>query len=361
MWKKCWRLRGVRHIQQRRTGEQRIATSEDTKFATKGVAWLWPVIVPVIPVLLAIPLLQFVGLPNIPVAIAPGMLAADGTAILQHSSARIVFAASVALHTGVCLSALIYFWLVLRRTASLDFRPIVAAVLLTGLGVMGAMVWLSQVSPPLVAYRMTYFAIDALLRASTLAADLAGSAPPGSLSPLAIAVLYPSALGVISVIMAAGIACALLRRIGLPHADGWAASFHSNIKILFRCFYVLSLVLVTSTVAALLFFQLPVGLVSIKSAPPGFAAALAGYAGSLATFWGAIYTLTLFSVFVGPLAILYARARRHVENHADGQDLSGWLSDHGINSSMAGNVKNLIVLVAPLLVGPIGDLTQALA
>jgi len=316
--------------------------------------------VPVVPVLFAILLLEFMALTSELAFAIPDALAADVAAAMRHAGGRVTFAAAVALHTGVCLGAMIYFWLILRRIAPLDWGRIVMAMAAMALCVFGLMILLSQVSPRLVVFQMTYFTISALLEASPLASDLIASTLPGGVQPLSVAALYPTVLGIFSVLLAAGVTCAVLRRIGPPHAEGWAASFRANVRIILRSFYVLSLVLVSSSLTALLFVQLPAGLVPTTMAPPGFAAALASYTGSLATFWGGVYTLTLVSVFIGPMAVLYTRAWRHVSDHTDGHDLTAWLTDHGLNTSFPENIKNMIFLLAPLFVGPIGDLTKAL-
>ena len=330
---------------------------EPPRDAPQSLTWLWPMAVPVLPLLFAVLLLQYLGMPAGTDALVPGTMAQGGAAALRHAGDRMAYGVAVAIHTGVCLGVIIFYWIVLRRVATADRPPVLVAVAVMAAAVLAALVLLSQIEPPLDVYRFTYFVFDSLLRASGLARDLTGSGPPGSFSPLAVAVLYPSTLGILSVVLAAGIACAVLRRIGPPHGDGWAADFRGNIRVLYRCFYALSAVLVTSTATALLFFQLPVGVIDADNAE--FATAVSGYAARVATFWGGIYTLTLFAVYAAPLAILYERARRHVDDHGGGLDLMDWLHEHGFDSSIRENLKNLVVVLAPLLVGPLGEISRA--
>jgi hypothetical protein len=334
-------------------------TARDHRGGIDGLGWLWPVAAPVAPVLFAVAALQFLGAPDLPKDEIAKVMGQSGATALRHSGDRLAYVASVCVHTGVCLATAFYFVIMLHRLAIDGRRQAVAALTAIAGTTLVLMIVLSWIDPPLTVYALSYFNIDAVLRASALAADLTGEGPPGALSPLAVAVLFPSALGIIDVALAAGVVCLLLRRIGPPHADGWEMRFQTNIRPLFRSFYGLGAVLVTSTATELFFFRLPVGLVN-PQASGDVGAALGTYASAVATFWGAVYTLTLFAVFACPLAILYARARRHVEADGDTEpDLGTWLAEHGFDSTLAQNLKNLLVMLAPLLIGPLGELARA--
>jgi hypothetical protein len=320
-----------------------------------GIAWLWPIIVPVAPVLFAIALMEVVSGPAIP---ALTETAAGADAVLKHSGARLVFAAAVAVHTAVCIAAMVYFAAQMRRMGNAGSYKAALAVLAFSLFVLGAMVLFAHVEPRLTIYRLTFFEIDRVLRASSLASDLAGAGPPGSFSPLAVAVLFPSGLGIVSVVLAAGVCAVVLCRHRPAKGDASKELFQESFETLLRCFYALSAVLVTSTVAAMLFFQLGTDVVA---GPKGIRDAFAAYASGLATFWGAIYTATLFSAFVTPMALLCFRARSHAsENSGKRLPLFGdWLADYGLDTKIAANLKNIMALLAPLLVWPIGQLANA--
>ena len=324
-----------------------------------GIGAYWPVFVPVIPVLFAVGLMEFLGIPEKLTAVAFGDLAQSGIVALRHAADRINYGSAVAIHTGVCLSAITYFAVVLHRVVTDNRAALFGTIALTVVAVLAMMVLLAQVDPKLAIYRISYFYIETMLNRSGAAPDLTDATLWG-VPRLAFAALYPSAIGIVSVVMGAGVACSVLRRIGPPAADGWAGSFRANIKILFHSFYVLSAVLVTSTASALLFYRMPAGLVPAKGPTADLAASLAIYAGSAGTFWGAIYTLTLLSVFVGPFAVLFVRARRHVHTLEKSQDLSDWMRDHGFDTSLSQTLKNALIVLAPLLVGPLGEITKTL-
>lgn len=329
-------------------------------------------LLPVLPVVLAVVLLQWLQMPW--PALPQEAVAPEAVAALRHGSARLLFAAAVAIHTVVCMGAVVYFASTIVRfggatthasdASGSGARAIGVMVVAVSGGVIGAMAALGFIDPPLGVYRYTYFSIEGLLRLSPVSRDLIDGA---GLPALALAVLYPSALGVIAVVMASGAACAVLRRIGATcetsptsEPDAWTERFVRHGRVLLHCFYVLSAVLVTSAIAALLFFHLPVGLLSTAPEHQAIVNAVSAHASGLATFWGMIYTLTLFAVFVGPLGVIYARTHEILEGQAAGTTLAAWLKDRGFGVSLGGGLKNLFVLIAPLLVGPFGELLKLL-
>lgn len=323
----------------------------------QSVKWVWPVAVPALPFLLAIGLVQFIGTPfeskELPA------LANDQTAAMRHAADRINYVSAVALHTGICLGAIFYFFMVLRRILTTGWVALCLMMALTAGSVIALLFLATKADWAVVLYQVSYANIDLILRQSALALYLTGNGPPGEMSRLAMAVLFPSALGIVSVVLGAGVTCTALRQVRTATKEDWAAAFGVNMRILFRCFYALSAVLVTSTVTALLFFRLPSGLVPVKPAFVDFTVALSTYTGSVATFWGAIYTLTLLAVFAAPVAILYVGARHHVETLDPKPELRDWLREHGLDTSVGQSLKNMVVVLAPLLVGPLGDITQA--
>ena len=162
-------------------------------------------------------------------------------------------------------------------------------------------------------------------------------------------------------VLASGVAYAASRQLEANHQKDGTQQFTARVKLLLHCFYVLSGVLVTSTLTALLFFHLPVTALSAIPGTNGLSADAASFASALGTFWGAIYSLTLFAVFVGPAAKIYVHVRTVLVGDEHGKSVADWLREHGLALSLAEGIKNVLVLVAPLLVGPVGDLVGLLA
>ncbi|MFP3422301.1 hypothetical protein R0K19_23305, partial [Bacillus sp. SIMBA_161] len=87
----------------------------------------------------------------------------------------------------------------------------------------------------------------------------------------------------------------------------------------------------------------------------GLRPALASYLTGLGTFWAAVYTLTLFAAFAAPAARIYLHVQTMVAGDDAGMTVADWLRAQGMNLSLGETVKNALVLIAPLLVGPLGD------
>lgn len=317
----------------------------------------WPLVVPVIPVFFALGLMQFLGLPfYVPGVVATGW-PTETIGAIRHGSDLIDYGSAVAIHTGVCVFAILYFMLELRRSMTADRAGLSATIGLMVIIVLGLMVGLAQVETPPALYRMSYFFVEEMLRAAGTVSDLNGEFVFG-FPRLVLACLFPSAIGIVSVVMASGVVYAILQRVGRSSGEDWGGIFQSNMRLFLRCFYVLSAVLVTSTVTALLFYKIPVGLVSPDGETARFAAALSEMASSAATFWGVIYTLTLLSVFAGPFAVLVLRARFHVDSLEKPRELREWLQEHGVGTTVGNTLKNTLFALAPLLVGPLGDIAK---
>lgn len=317
----------------------------------------WPLVVPVIPVLFALGLMQILGVPiDLPDTLVTGW--SDGLAQeMRHAGDRINFASVVAIHTGVCFFAMVYFALELRRSAASNLKKLSFLIGLMVAIVLGLMIAMAQLDPVPELYLMSYFFVEQTVSASGVAADLITSTWLG-ISPLVLACLFPSILGIVSTLMASGVVYTILQRVDGASDAQWARTFHVNLRLFMRCFYVLSAVLVTSTAAALLFYKIPVGMIAPTDDAASAAAAYAGFASSAATFWGAIYTLTLLFVFAAPFAVLFLKAKLHVEALEEPKDLRVWLQEHGFSMTIGETLKNTVFALAPLLVGPLGDLAK---
>ena len=77
-------------------------------------------------------------------------------------------------------------------------------------------------------------------------------------------------------------------------------------------FYVVSLVLVTSTISIMLFLQLPLALAADEETK----LAVTGHAQGMTVFWGTVFTLTLVMMFA-PSAFLLLKTARQYEKRSE--------------------------------------------
>jgi hypothetical protein len=133
----------------------------------------------------------------------------------------------------------------------------------------------------------------------------------------------------------------------------WQARFTERVRSLQRAFYALSIVLVTSTLALMLFFQLPADLTSGAEQ-----LGLQRYARGLTVFWGAAMTMTLMAVFVPPVLALRAAARARHRAAGVPQDFDHWLAEHA-SLSVQRQLANLAAMLGPIMAGPLGMAVQS--
>jgi hypothetical protein len=188
-----------------------------------------------------------------------------------------------------------------------------------------------------------------------------------NVSPLALAIAFPTALGVVAVAMVSAAANAQLqlfydiwRRRGADQAAR-LRQLHQRMK---QCFYALAVVLVTSTVAASSFFHLPAGFPVAEKTP---AAALikrfSGFASELSLFWGVTFTLTLAAAVGVPLVLLHISIRQSLEPPFAGAAVQQRRLnvEGGLLSEGREQVKFVLTLLAPLCAGPVTNLLQSVA
>ena len=122
-----------------------------------------------------------------------------------------------------------------------------------------------------------------------------------------------------------------------------------------QSFYLLSAVLVTSTISIMLFFRLPVALAG-GDGPARMA--LDAYAQGLTAFWGTVFTLTLFATFAPAALLLRRSAHRYRDRLNAPQEFQAWLTDH-VPVTLEKQIRNLAATLAPLIIGLLGNFLQA--
>ena len=313
----------------------------------------------------------------------------------QFLPGAMTYVALTTIHLFTCLVSIAFAWLVLRssshwrRFAGLGIG--MAAFLL--LLIVG-LAWRSGQS--VAAFRLSYLTFVDLYR-NTGAEPSLLYPRVGPLTPLSIAAFFPTALGIASVALTAAAATSQLAQVfrrsfqTAEEEEAQLCLVHSRIK---RCAYLLSLVLVTSTVSAALFFQMPSKLYLSEEASGCCTAAMTSaahvadataeatardadiarkrveltrkrveaFGAELTTFWGAVYTLTLMAAVGVPLLLVQKHLRDFLEQLKPperAEETRRRLAETGVLAGGGEQAKTLIAFVAPLVSAPVMSFLQA--
>ena len=324
---------------------------------------LWLVLPPVIPVLGALIMLEFVSLPNAALSSYletisihdKTLFIENGVELLFHMGGILIYSIVTYFHFFICLGSIVYCWVRIREVKHFPKKPLTTAVCLMVLLVVGMLIGLSGLG--LVAYELSYFNVSALLCHSP---ELRNLCEPylWDVSKLALLVCVPTILGIVAVLSASGVAVVMARDIPEEDETIWRQHFSQRVHDLQECFYVLSAVLVTSTLSAAIFFHLPIELIEQDHA---VREALGSYTKGLSIFWGGIYTLTLMAIFLAPTLLLWYRARvyAHKFHSVDSpKQFRDWLSTNELTITTNRHIGNFTALLAPLMVSMVSSATQ---
>jgi hypothetical protein len=315
--------------------------------------WLLFAAVPLLPFVGAAAALQFVAPPPLDPAAYAGAFQKGPAALTAHFGDRLSYATLVYLQLVACLAVLGYYGLCLRELDPARRRGAVRVLAATVGFALLAMAPVRALGS--AAYAVTFQNIRDLLQQAAVTQDftlpayrLAGI----EFTPIAIVSGLAFLLGILAVIAAVPVAAATATFA--PGADAaWQARFAERMRLLQHAFYALSIVLVTSTLALMLFFQLPAALASGAEQ-----LGLQRYARGLTVFWGATMTMTLMAVFVPPLLALRAAARARHRAAGLSQDFDRWLAEHA-PLSVQRQLANLAAMLGPIMVGPLGTVVQS--
>lgn len=324
---------------------------------------LWLVLPPAIPILGALIMLEFINLPNMALssyleAISihdKTLFIENGLELLFHMGGMLIYSIVTYFHFFICLGSIVYCWVRIREVKHFPKKPVTTAVCLMVLLVVGMLIGLSGLN--LAAYELSYFNVSALLCHSP---ELNNLCEPylWDVSKLALLVCVPTILGIVAVLSASGVAVVMVRDIPEEDETIWRQLFSQRVHNLQECFYVLSAVLVTSTLSAAIFFHLPIELIEQDHA---VREALGSYTKGLSIFWGGIYTLTLMAIFLAPALLLWYRARVYAHKfHAvdSPKQFRDWLSTNELAITTNRHIGNFTALLAPLMVSMVSSTTQ---
>ncbi|MDH3596053.1 MAG: hypothetical protein OEU09_20780 [Rhodospirillales bacterium] len=328
-------------------------STDPTEPVRSGQAWLLLLLPPLVPLLGAAAILQFITHPELSPANLTGAFAEGRDVLGRHMADRMIYAAAGFFHIVVCLGAIVYFLDGLRRMPT-PLRRRGHLYILAALVVLTLTVVLLR-APQLdfAVYKLTYVNIREILRLSLAEADLTRYVV-GDFTKLSILVYIPTLFGMVAVITAAALATAAAGELPRRSDGEWRRQFVVRVRMLQQAFYVLSAVLVTSTITIMLFFQLPVALAGDDATRM----ALSAYAQGLTAFWGTVFTLTLIATFVPATLILRHRAQRYRERLKAPQEFQTWLTDQ-VPVTVEKQIRNLAAMFAPLIIGLLGNVLQS--
>ncbi|GAB4373563.1 MAG: hypothetical protein Kow00114_35580 [Kiloniellaceae bacterium] len=279
-----------------------------------------------------------------------------------HLGDLLSYGALAAVHTLLCLGIVAAFALWILRLAAPQRHAALAflAAVLTLILAFGLIV--AAQSDHVVLVQLGYKAACQLLAAAELPTPLIAPGQcflAGHISPLTWLAWVPTFAGIATVAFAAAFAYGAARDLpAAPGGEDWRQALEARVKALQRSVYLLSAVLVSSTVTITVFAHLPVGLLA-EGKPPALAGAVATYATGLSTFWGALFSATLAATFAVPalrlLGQAYGAARADAPGGDGGSALRAWLHDH-VFQSLKRQLATALSLLAPLLVGPLSSL-----
>ena len=308
-------------------------------------------------------MLEFINLPNMALssyfeAISTHdktLFIENGLELLFHMGGMLIYSIVTYFHLFICLGSIVYCWVRIREVRHFPKKPVTTAVCLMALLVVGALIGLSDLN--LAAYELTFFNLSALLCHSSELNNLCEPYLWG-VSKLALLVCAPTILGIVAVLSASGVAVLMVRDIPEDDETIWRQLFSQRVHNLQECFYVLSAVLVTSTLSAAIFFHLPIELIEQDHAARE---ALGSYAKGLSIFWGGVYTLTLMAIFLAPALLFWYRARVYAHKfHAvdSPKQFRDWLSTNELAITTNRHIGNFTALLAPLMVSMVSSATQ---
>ena len=268
-----------------------------------------------------------------------------------------------AFHTLLCIVVITTFALWIRR---LPARQAAAGAIFLGgvcLVVVAVSLFFYEEADRQVLTQLGFKAICQVLAAAELPTGLAAPEQcfaENDISRLTLLAWIPTFSGMGAVAIAAAFAYANTAALPVArdkHDTGWREALDRRVKALQRGIYLLSAVLVSSTVTITLFAHLPTGLVA-DSEELALAKAMSKYATGLSTFWGALFSITLIASFAVPALRLLGQAYGTAEGAADSAELRSWLHEH-VFQSLKRQLATVLSLLAPLLVGPLSSLLSS--
>jgi hypothetical protein len=269
----------------------------------------------------------------------------------------LMYGASALFHIAFCLIALLYAARQIMYHQEGKSRRTFASFAAVALCYIVALVFMSFFEFKL--YVATFYNITNLLQnsstSSTLTACYSYVWIDQSILPerhkvctttLSFISLLLISLGILAVLMVGTLLAVIINQIKSVEFSTYRQTLPRRLAGLRFCFYLLSGLLITSTITTSIFFYFPIELVdSVNQHRIMFR-----YALSLSVLWGVIYALILITLMVKPLFVV---SRKIVGiqlelSEEDSKCFTNWLAKEGFSATVAENGKLAITGFAPL-------------
>ena len=227
-----------------------------------------------------------------------------------HFEGLMIYVSVASFHVVLCVLTILY--------CSFQIRQLHKAVQARTWSLLGLLLLLLIVAilvarTDQTAVQLTYRNTCELLKQAEVAVHIM---PPdcrsGAPSLLAWLAILPFVSGIVAAVFATAVASLAAEPLPETPESAWRSAFASRARTLQRVFYVVSLVLVTSTISIMLFLQLPLAL----AADYPTKLAVTGHAQGMTVFWGTVFTLTLVMMFA-PSAFLLLKTARQYEKRSE--------------------------------------------
>ena len=284
---------------------------------------------------------------------------------LTHLSNLLNYFSITSVHVIVCLIVISFFLYQIHRLPTAVVRRTYLYMAVTTVTFLMVMYIVHLYANNLMLTQLGYKSICILMSKAELQTSLVWPDPGGGhtgeacfrpeFTRLVWLAWTPVMLGVLAIMIASAFTTVMASE-PIPSADEqWRPQFLTRVKLLQKSFYMLSLVLVTSTVTIFQFSSLPLDLLTDQP----LKATLTQFVNGMTAFWGGMFTATLFATFA-PAALLFLRhARDHQKGPTVPSDLRQWLYE-SVFVSIKKQAMNALVMIAPMLVGPLSHLLQQL-
>lgn len=309
----------------------------------------WRVFVTIVPLLIAIAALQFfVPDTELRSTMSEAWWASQMKPAGYHGG-FIGYATAASVHILVCITVIAFNLYHLWSCEAPVRRNLILLALSYAFVVCLFMVLTND--PNLAAYKLTYLNIRELY-VGTPQADLI-------LAGFSLHVLLPTLFGIVAVAFAATGAESLFTEFDKDAGKLTGEELKAKIAILKRGFQSLSVVLVSTVIAAAVSFHLPARLYDGDGAK-----LISNYADEVTIFWGAIFTLTLLATYAPHLFRLRNLSRSYakvLQERQPGAPQPEWLSDTALFGNMRSHIGAVFTLLAPLITGSLGNIIQTVA
>ncbi|WP_282609774.1 hypothetical protein [Pelagibius sp. Alg239-R121] len=309
----------------------------------------WRIFVTVIPLIMAMIALQFFVPDNDLRAAMPSDWWKSHLKPEGYSGGFIGYATASSVHILMCITVIAFnLYHIWACTAATRRNLITIAVLYT---LLLSVLLLVTKNPDLAVYKITFLNIKELYEGTRLFGVLQDS--------LGFHVMLPTLFGIAATIFAATGAESLFADFDKEASKLNQLELKAKIAILKRGFQSLSVVLVSTIIAAAIAFHLPARLYQGEGEK-----LINAYADELTIFWGAIFTLTLIATYAPHLFRLRSLSKAYAKQLRKSQpdsSLPDWLSDTALFGNLQTHLGAIFTLLAPLITGSIGSVIQSLS